>query len=104
MKSGLSRLTIVTNCGGSLKISAIDFLFSFGGLLLLREVELLLIRLGVWVEIGHIVVNLGMFESHVLSHGAFSAIGPLAVEDRTDILPLDLVGAPPHPLLLLFGR
>jgi hypothetical protein len=55
------------------------------------------------VEVGHIVGDPGVLETHVLGHRPFSAIALLAVGDRTHELALDLVGAAPHSLFLVIS-
>jgi hypothetical protein len=45
------------------------------------------------------IFNLGMLKLHVLSHRPFGAIRFLAAVDLANVLPLDLVSAPPYSLL-----
>ena len=58
----------------------------------------------VWVEIGHVVGDPWVFKSHVLGHGAFSAVAFFAVGDRADKFAFDLAGTSPYSFLLFFPR
>lgn len=46
-------------------------------------------------------VEVGVFELHVLGHRAFCAIGLFTAGHRTDVVPLDFVGAPSHPFFTI---